>query len=114
MAFTGYYTVVRNVSGHTLYFDWLGEHGATLNDGADAKIPGDLFALWAKNKNKRTAMIYALENGLAQIIKTPDVFGYDAGWGAVRRAKFNSGTLTAQDPETGSYAGSAPTLTDTV
>jgi hypothetical protein len=114
MAATGYYTVVRNVSGSTKYFDWMGRHGATLANGADANIPGDLWHLHADNKMKRTAMVYALEHGLAQIIKTPDVYGFDAGWGAVRRVKFNAGDITAQDPDTGSYSGSAPTLVDTV
>lgn len=102
-----YYTIIRNTSGQTRFFDFVGEHGAELANGADVKFPGNIFDKVAKDPKKVASLKYAIENGVCQIIQTPHVYGYDTGTGSVMRVGFTSG-VTALNPDTGSYFGSAP------
>ena len=103
-----YYTIVRNTCGSTRYFDFIGQRGAKLDDGADAKVPGNLFDLWAKDARKIAAIKYALENGVCQIIKTPDVYVCDTTAGMVKVLGSDNSTPVSLNPDTGSYSGAAP------
>ena len=71
---TDLYTTVKNVSGVTKVFSFLGVHGRTLAAGATATFRGNLITrLAADNTNRRkfAALERALINGTLQIITTP-------------------------------------------
>ena len=101
-------TTLRNVSGGTKFFDFVGEHGATLTNGQDVDIPGDIFTVTAAAKKTRS-LKYALENGLIEIVKSPDIFFHDATTTIVRRIYVDNGSVLVRDPDYGSYSGTAPT-----
>lgn len=109
MAYHPDVTTVRNVSGVTMYFSFLGERGATLTNGQDVDVPGDLFTMWAKDPVMRGALKYALENNKIEVLRTPTppIF-YDATSTIYRNLKVNNGSVSVQDLEYGSYSGTAP------
>lgn len=105
------YTIVRNTSGKTMYFSFLGERGMTLASGADAKVPGDLWMLWARNTTEFNAFKSALDNNRLEVLKTPAIIRYDATTTIYRDLSVVNGTVTAVDPDYGSYSGAATTVT---
>lgn len=102
------YTIVRNTSGVRRFFSFLGGNGAFLDAGEDARIPGDLFTRWQNDTIQTSALRRALTDGALEILKTPDVFVFDATDGQVYRLGSAAGSPVSVDPEYGSYAGSAP------
>lgn len=102
-------TIVRNTSGQSnKYFDFVGLHGATMAAGEDVLVPGNIFELWARNPMKLAAINYALQNGLIEILKTPDLIVYDDTANVVKRITVDGGTVIDEDPDYGSYSGAAP------
>lgn len=103
-------TIVRNISGSQMYFDFLGIHGATLDDGADVAIPGDLFSMWYRNPQKKASLDYALENDLLVVLVTPAVIRHDATLGQAIGIGVDNGSVIDTGPDYGSYIGDAPDL----
>lgn len=101
-------TTVRNISGSTMFFSFLGKNGATLADGADIDIPGNLGDMWANDTIQTAALNYALDNNLIAYLRTPIVVGYDATDGVAYALGFDNGSPVAVDPDYGSYSGSEP------
>ena len=104
-------TVVRNTSGQDgKYFDFLGIHGATLNNNQDMVIPGDLLTMWFRNPQKQASLEYALKHGLLTILQGPATIYFDKGAspGRVYQIRANSNAASVIDPDYGSYTGSAP------
>ena len=101
-------SIVRNVSGVEMYFDFLGPRGATLASGDDLAVPGDILTMWFRNPQKQAALEYALVNNKIEILKTPDVFAYDETDSQVYVLGFDNGAPVAVDPDYGSYAGDPP------
>lgn len=73
---TDLYTTVKNVSGKTLTFGFLGAHGKTLADDATFTVPGDLVTKLGAKRSQRSfqALERALNNGLLEIVKSPSVY----------------------------------------
>jgi len=101
-------TTVRNTSGSTMFFSFLGKNGASLASGADKDIPGSLWDMWADDTIQTAALKYALDNNLIEILRTPAVLAYDDTDGVVYALGFDNGSPVAVDPDYGSYSGSAP------
>jgi len=100
-------TIIRNVSGGTKHFSFAGPNGATLADGEDMAINGNLWAQFINDPIQTNAIRYALENGIMEIIKTPDVFVQDTVTHSVYRLGATSGSPVVLNPDYGSYSGAA-------
>ena len=105
---TSHQTILRNVSGSTKFFDFIGQHGATLEDDEDVYITGRVEDLWQKDTKKIAAYKYALENGLITVIKSPSVFCYDETGEKVLTLGADDGDPVATAADFGSYEGAAP------
>lgn len=101
-------TTVRNTSGSTMFFSFLGKNGATLANGADMDVPGSLWDMWVTDTIQTAALDYALNNNLIKILRTPAVMGYDSVASKVYALGFSNNAPVAVDPDYGSYSGSAP------
>lgn len=101
-------SIARNVSGKTMYFAFLGTNGVELANGADAVLTGNIFQRYANDPVMTAAINYALDNNLLEIIKSPDVFGYDVSLSQARKLAFASGDVSSAFPDYGSYTGPAP------
>jgi hypothetical protein len=73
---TDLYTTVKNVSGVTQTFGFLGKHGKRLANNETYSVRGDLVgALGAERSTRRFAALErALLNGALDIVKSPSVF----------------------------------------
>lgn len=70
------YTVVKNVSGKTLTFGFLGAHGKTLESNATFTVPGDLVTKLGAQRSQRKfkALERALTENLLEIVRSPSVY----------------------------------------
>lgn len=73
---TDLYTTVKNVSGVTQTFGFLGKHGKRLANNETYSVRGDLVgALGAERSTRRFAALErALVNGALTIVKSPSVY----------------------------------------
>lgn len=73
---TDLYTTVKNVSGTTQTFGFLGKHGKRLANNETYSVRGDLVgALGAERSTRRFAALErALVNGALTIVKSPSVY----------------------------------------
>lgn len=73
---TDLYTTVKNVSGVSRFFGFLGTHGVTLANNATYSVPGDLVTKLGSQRSRRQfqALERALTNGLLDIVKSPSVY----------------------------------------
>lgn len=55
-------TVLKNISGKTLFFSFVPKHGKRLEDGETVTVKGDIDVLLAGNKRKQDALANALTN----------------------------------------------------
>jgi len=108
MAYTANQTTLRNISGVSKFFDFTSEHGDTIAAGADINIPGNIFTMWMNDSLKQASLLYAINNNLIEVIRTPIVLGFDTSLGAVRKLAFASGDVSSAVPDYGSYTGTAP------
>lgn len=76
MANNNLYTTVKNTSGKTLAFGFLGTHGKTLANNATFTVPGDLVTKLGAQRSQRKfqALERAVDAGLLEITKSPAVF----------------------------------------
>lgn len=101
------YTVVKNVSGKSMAFGFLGAHGKTLANNATYTVPGDLVTKLGAQRSQRKfkALERALTNNMLDIVKSPSV--YVLSGSAVREVAVNaSGVLGTTNP---SWQGSGAT-----
>lgn len=70
------YTTVKNVSGKTLTFGFLGAHGKTLANNATYTVPGDLVTKLGAQRSQRKfkALERALTTNLLDIVRSPSVY----------------------------------------
>jgi len=73
---TDLYTTVKNVSGVTQTFGFLGKHGKRLANNETYSVRGDLVgALGAERSTRRFAALErALVNGALTIVKSPSLY----------------------------------------
>lgn len=101
MPVPGLYTTVKNVSGKTRTFGFLGAHGKTLEDQATFSVPGDLVAKLGNQRSKRSfnALERALQVGDLVITKSPAVYLTDVDDGSLDQLQVNENTVTTTSPE---------------
>jgi hypothetical protein len=70
------YTVVKNVSGVTRVFGFLGAHGVRLANNATYSVPGDLVTKLGAKRSQRQfkALEHALVSGELTIVRSPSVY----------------------------------------
>lgn len=108
MALVSNCTTLRNISGSTMFFDFIGEHGRTMTSNEDVNFPGDIWSYWRNDAQKTASLMYAVNNNLIEVIATPAVIGFDTSLSATRRLVFASGDVSSGNPAYGSYSGSTP------
>jgi len=95
MAVAGLYTTVKNVSGKTATFGFLGLHGKRLANNATFTVPGDLVAKLGNQRSQRQfkALEKALEQGTLVIVSSPAVYLTDTADGSHDQVALSSNTL---------------------
>jgi hypothetical protein len=114
------YTTVKNVSGGTRVFGFLGPHGRELANNATYTVAGDLVGQLGAQRSQRKfqALERALLNGDLAIVKSPSVYLLSETDGVTRELAMDSeselgttepsytgggdfveGDLNANDPE---------------
>jgi hypothetical protein len=88
------YTTVKNVSGKTLTFGFLGAHGKTLANNATYTVPGDLVTKLGAQRSQRKfkALERALTNNLLDIVKSPSVYLLSETGSVTKELAMNSGS----------------------
>ena len=86
------YTTVKNVSGKTLTFGFLGAHGKTLNNNETYTVPGDLVTKLGAQRSQRKfgALKRALTENLLDIVKSPSVYLLSETLGVTKELAMNS------------------------
>lgn len=94
------YTIVKNVSGKTMTFGFLGTHGRTLAPNATYSVPGDLVTLLAagdgrpaRSQRKFKALERALTSNLLDIVKSPSVYLLSETGGVTKELAMSSAGL---------------------
>ncbi|NDD52767.1 hypothetical protein EBZ39_02615 [bacterium] len=100
---TDLYTTVKNVSGQSIVFGFLGVRGKRLDNNATYSQPGDLVTKLGTKRSQRQfkALERALTSGALAIVKSPSVYLLD-----------EAGTTTAELALQGRVLGTtAPSYT---
>lgn len=73
---TGLYTTVKNTSGATKVFGFLGTHGKRLENDETYTVPGDLVSKLGGQRSQRKfkALESALTGGDLKIVSSPAVY----------------------------------------
>lgn len=98
----------RNTSGATRFFAYLGRHGTELADDEDVAIDGTIWSLHGRNTMLMEAFANDLDDGVITILKTPEVFCYDATDEKVLVLGVDNGDPVAVAADYGSYDGVEP------
>lgn len=110
---TDLYTTVKNVSGKTLSFGFLGAHGKTIANNETYTVPGDLVTKLGSKRSQRSfqALERALNNNLLDIVKSPSVYLLSETGSVTKELAMNAtGVLGTTSPSWnggGSFSGSA-------
>lgn len=102
-------TKVRNISGGSRFFSYLGSHGITLTAGQEYEENGDLVTKIANSKQNRrwfTALEADLSNSKLAIVSTVKDHFYDETTDETKVLQVDNGTVSVVDPTWGSYSSS--------
>lgn len=94
------YSMVKNETGSSRVFGFLGEHGMRLDADEAVLVRGDLVAkLGAMTSARRfKALERSLQNGRLKILATPAVHLYDPVADETRLLALENGVLGLVDP----------------
>ncbi len=97
----GLYTTVKNISGSTAVFGFLGLHGKRLNNNETFTVPGDLVAKLGGQRSQRQfkALEKALHDGNIVIVNSPAVYLSDTADGSLHEVKVTTNTVGQQSPQ---------------
>lgn len=97
----GLYTTVKNTSGATATFGFLGLHGKRLANNETFTVPGDLVAKLGNQRSKRqfSALEKALYHGDLVIVNSPAVYLTDVDDGSIDQVQVNDGTVETTSPQ---------------
>jgi hypothetical protein len=97
----GLYTTVKNTSGATAVFGFLGLHGKRLNDDETFTVPGDLVAKLGGQRSQRQfkALEAALANGDLVIVNSPAVYITDSDDGSIDQIEVDDGNVETRSPQ---------------
>lgn len=105
------YTHVKNTSGATRFFSYLGPHGKTLADGESYAVFGDVFDTIRRgtrwDKRMSTVLEADITNNAIEIIRSPSVILFDAALANTKQLDLNNGSLRVIDPSWGAYSGAS-------
>lgn len=110
---TDLYTTVKNTSGATTVFGFLGTHGKRLANNETYTVPGDLVTKLGSKRSQRQfkALETALTSGALTIVKSPSVYLLSESGGVTQELAMSSGrVLGTTDPSWtggGDYVGSS-------
>jgi hypothetical protein len=110
---TDLYTTVKNTSGVTTVFGFLGTHGKRLANNETYTVPGDLVTKLGSKRSQRQfkALETALTSGALAIVKSPSVYLLSESGGVTQELAMSSGrVLGTTDPSWtggGDYVGSS-------
>ena len=96
-------TVVRNTSGASHFFAWLGLHGTTLPANGTYSVVGGLTATLARNSRLLAGLQNDLINNRIEILSTPAEIYVDQASGAVKQLLNTNGVTAVADPSWGPY-----------
>jgi hypothetical protein len=98
---SGLYTTVKNTSGATATFGFLGLHGKRLAADATFTVPGDLVAKLGGQRSQRQfkALESALEDGNLVIVNSPAVYLTDVDDGSIDQVQVDDGVVKTTSPE---------------
>ena len=96
-------TVVRNISGQTMFFSFLGRHGVKLAANQEYIHFGDLASYLSTIRMGRPRVHYekALNNGLLLLESTPAVVLFDLTTSRPRQLELSNSILGFSDPLAG-------------
>lgn len=99
---TDLYTTVKNVSGVTQTFGFLGKHGKRLANDETYSVRGDLVgALGAERSTRRFAALErALLNEALIIVKSPSVYLFNEQGTETRELAMDNKVLGTTQPST--------------
>lgn len=97
----GLYTTVKNTSGSTAAFGFLGLHGKRLNNNETFTVPGDLVAKLGGQRSQRQfkALEKALYDGDIVIVNSPAVYLTDVDDGSIDQIKVDDGNVETRSPQ---------------
>lgn len=97
----GLYTTVRNTSGATAVFGFLGLHGKRLANNETFTVPGDLVAALGGQRSQRKfkALERALADGDIVITASPAVYLTDSADDSIDQLAVSSDSVTPTSPE---------------
>jgi len=100
MSLNGLYTTVKNTSGNTAVFGFLGPHGVRLADDATYDVPGDLVAALGGRTDQRRfkALQAALVDGDLVIVNSPAVYLTDLTTDDPQQIVVDNGVVMGVDP----------------
>jgi len=106
---TSLYTKVKNTSGATRVFGFLGPRGARLEANEEMSIPGNIISTLGAGWSRRkfTAFQDSLDYNLLDIVYTPAVFLYDSGTGGTKVLALLNSSLGTADPSWTSWSSSS-------
>lgn len=98
---SGLYTTVKNTSGATATFGFLGLHGKRLAANETFTVPGDLVAKLGGQRSQRQfkALEGALSSGNLVIVSSPAVYLTDSEDGSIDQVKLTDNELGTESPE---------------
>jgi hypothetical protein len=101
-------TVVQNTSGVSMFFGFLGAHGATLPAGGQHNSVGDLVSRLMARPTRGVRDVYALDRALAAgtlaILSSPALHVYDAIESQTKIVTLSDNVLDVQNPCWGTFA----------
>lgn len=100
--------ILRNTSGATRFFGYIGRLGVTLANGADVAVTGNIWEVHSRNKRLIDSFNNDLLNGEIEILKTTDTFVYDATDDLVWVLAADNSAPSLAEPAYGSYTGPSP------
>lgn len=111
MAITCLQTKVRNMSGATKFFGFLGAHGKRLASGEEYTFTGDLVTRLSQpnfrtGARKLAAFEAAVNSGDLVIVSTPSQHYYDATLDVTKIITVANSVVNDVDPCWGAYSSS--------
>lgn len=99
------YSTIKNISGAKQTMSWLPPHGRELDADEELTVFGHIHeAIIPRNRassqRQIDSLVYAIKNGLLEIVETPAPIVYDAhvSVDAPRMLQISNGTITSVAP----------------
>lgn len=96
---------VKNISGGSLHFSFLGSHGITLAANEVFTVLGPMEVAISNSaddgssrRRKLNGYLNSLKSGDLEVVKTPVPHLVDLGTDATKTIKVTNGTLASDDP----------------